>query len=153
MSSDGSPLFFRAVPTHLQLGAEEKRRLRSFVRDLSERIGAGRPFSCVITNDKRLQELNRQFLNHNYPTDVLSFPQPNGSDELGEMAISIERADVQAQQYGHPLMDELRILILHGVLHLTGMDHERDRGEMARAERRFRKELGLRDGLIARSKK
>jgi probable rRNA maturation factor len=50
-------------------------------------------------------------------------------------------------------MDEIRILMLHGVLHLSGMDHERDRGEMARTERRLRKELGLPDGLIARSKK
>jgi probable rRNA maturation factor len=123
------------------------------VRDLSERIGVGRPFCCLITNDKRLHELNRQFLNHDGPTDVLSFPQAAGSDELGEMAISIERADAQARQYGHSLMDEIRILMLHGLLHLSGMDHERDRGEMARTERRLRKELGLPDGLIARSKK
>lgn len=96
--------------------------------------------------------MNRQFLNHDYPTDVLSFPSAEQGGGLGELAISIERADAQARQYEHALLDELRVLMLHGMLHLSGMDHERDRGEMARAERKFRKDLGLPNGLIARAR-
>ncbi len=120
---------------------------------MSERVAAGRSFCCLITSDKELHRLNRQFLNHDYPTDVLSFPLAEQGGELGELAISIERAEAQARDYDHALLDELRVLMLHGMLHLSGMDHERDRGEMARAERKFRKELGLPNGLIARGRR
>ena len=153
MSSDGSLLVFRSVPAHLQLGTADKRTLRKFGSELAKSIGQGRPFCCLVTNDEELRRLNREFLNHDYPTDVLSFPAAEEGGELGELAISIERADVQARQHEHALIDELLILMLHGVLHLRGMDHERDRGEMARAERKLRKELGLPNGLIARARK
>ena len=66
------------------------------------------------------------------------------------MAISVARARAQARQFGHTTEDELRILMLHGVLHLLGMDHETDGGRMARAEKRWRRELGLPNGLIER---
>lgn len=153
MSSDGSLLVFRSVPSHLQLGTADKRALRNFARGLSERVGQSRAFCCLVTSDEELRRLNREFLNHDYPTDVLSFPAAEEGGELGELAISIERADAQARHYEHALLDELRVLMLHGVLHLRGMDHERDRGEMARAERKLRKELGLPNGLIARARK
>jgi probable rRNA maturation factor len=153
MSSDGSLLVFRSVPAHLRFGTADKRALRNFARGLSERIGHSRAFCCLVTSDEELRRLNREFLNHDYPTDVLSFPAAEEGGELGELAISIERADVQARQYEHALLDELRVLMLHGVLHLSGMDHERDRGEMARAERKLRKEFGLPNGLIARARK
>lgn len=120
---------------------------------MSERVGQSRAFCCLVTSDEELRRLNREFLNQDYPTDVLSFPAAEEGGELGELAISIERADAQARQYEHALLDELRVLMLHGVLHLRGMDHERDRGEMARAERKLRKELGLPNGLIARARK
>lgn len=152
MSPDGSLLVFRSVPVRLRLGAAEKKILRTFAKDLSERVAAGRSFCCLITNDKELHRLNRQFLNHDYPTDVLSFPSAEQGGELGELAISIERAEDQAREYSHAVLDELRVLMLHGMLHLSGMDHERDRGEMARAERKFRKDLGLPNGLIARAR-
>jgi probable rRNA maturation factor len=153
MSSDGSLLVFRDVPAHLRLGTAEKKELRNFAKDLSDRVAPGRPFCCLISSDNELQRLNREFLHHDYPTDVLSFPAGEQGGDLGDLAISIERAEIQARQYRHRVLDELRILMLHGVLHLTGMDHEGDRGEMARAERKFRKELGLPDGLIARAGK
>jgi probable rRNA maturation factor len=149
MSSDGS-LLFRAIPSRLKLSTEHKRVLQSFVNQLTERVGEGRSFCCLITNDKALHTLNKDFLQHDYPTDVLSFPSLE-SDNLGEIAISIERAEAQAEQYGHDLLDELRVLMLHGVLHLTGMDHEKDRGEMRRAERKLRTEFGLPSSLIARA--
>ncbi|HEY6992057.1 MAG TPA: rRNA maturation RNase YbeY [Bryobacteraceae bacterium] len=119
-----------------------------FARDLSQAITAGRPFNCLITDDSELQRLNRTFLKNDYPTDVLSFA--NG-DALGEIAISAERAAAQAQSFGHSLLDEIRILMLHGLLHLSGMDHEKDRGEMARAEAHCRGKFGLPQTLIART--
>ena len=153
MSSDGSLLVFRSVPAHLQLGTADKRTLRNFSRALSERIGQGRAFCCLITSDEELRRLNREFLNHDYPTDVLSFPAAEEGGDMGELAISIERAEAQAREHEHAVVDEVRVLMLHGVLHLSGMDHERDRGDMARAERKLRQEFALPTGLIARARK
>jgi probable rRNA maturation factor len=150
MSSDGGSIFFRSIPGHLRLNADEKRTLKHFASSLSAEVGEGRTFSCLITDDKALHKLNLQFLQHDYPTDVLSFPAGSDSDELGELAISVERAEAQAAGFGHTLLDELRILMLHGVLHLSGMDHERDKGEMAAAERRLRKLFQLPQTLIMR---
>ena len=104
----------------------------------------------MLTDDAELHRLNHAFLHHDYPTDVLSFPSHNGLGQLGEMAISIERAALQAREFGHPRIDEIRILMLHGLLHLGGMDHESDRGEMARAEAAWRSEFGLPETLIGR---
>jgi probable rRNA maturation factor len=106
----------------------------------------------MIADDRELLRLNREFLGKDYPTDVLSFPSPESSGGLGDMAISIERATVQAREFGHPVVDELRILMLHGLLHLTGMDHERDRGAMAKAEQRWRQEFSLPNSLIERAR-
>lgn len=153
MSPEGSSLLFRAIPKSLQLGAEHKRTLGAFAQTLSNRIAGGRPFCCLVANDKMLRQLNRDFRNADYATDVLSFPNATNGDALGELAISVERASEQAQSYGHALLDELRILMLHGVLHLAGMDHERDNGKMARAERKLRLELNLPSTLITRARK
>lgn len=123
-------------------------RLERFADAVRHGILKGREFHCLITGDKESQELNKRFRRKNNPTDVLSFPRPDGKG--GDLAISLARARVQARQFGHPVEDELRILILHGALHLTGMDHETDNGDMARAEARWRKTFGLPAGLIAR---
>jgi probable rRNA maturation factor len=131
--------------------SEERRQLEEFAKLLAVRVGEGRSFSCLITNDQQLQKLNRAFLNHDYPTDVLSFPEGANGPELGELAISIERAEAQAREYRHSVLDEVRILMLHGVLHLAGMDHERDRGAMAKREASLRDEFGLPNSLIARA--
>jgi probable rRNA maturation factor len=152
MSEDGSSLvLFRPLPAKIRLSAEEKSTVRAFTRTLSECVVGRRPFTCLITNDAELQTLNQKFLGHDYPTDVLSFPAGNGSRELGEIAISAERAEAQARSLGHDRADEIRILMLHGVLHLTGLDHERDRGQMAAAEQKWRAEFGLPVTLIARA--
>jgi probable rRNA maturation factor len=84
---------------------------------------------------------------------VLSFPSESPSGELGDIAISVDRAREQANAYGHDLSTEVRILLLHGVLHLLGHDHEIDRGKMRRLETRWRKEFGLPTGLIERAGK
>ena len=123
-----------------------------FTKTVEEQVAGGRSFCCLLTNDRELQRMNREFLQHDYPTDVFPFRRHRPMALLGELAISTERAAAQAAEFGHTLLDELRILMLHGVLHLTGMDHERDRGEMARAERKWRIQLGLPNSLIARAR-
>jgi probable rRNA maturation factor len=125
--------------------------MRVFLEEVTQRIARGRGVVCLITDDHELRRLNRRFCGKNRATDVLSFPAAGGANGLGEIAISVERAAQQAAELGHSLADELRILVLHGVLHLAGFDHETDSGEMARAETRWRKRLGLPAGLIERS--
>lgn len=131
--------------------AAERRRLRLFARQLCQQVAGGATFTCLITGDRRLRALNRQFLGKDFATDVLSFPSPSPSGFLGEIAISAARARQQAAGCGHSLADELSILMLHGLLHLMGFDHETDRGAMRRAETRWRKALGLPRGLIERA--
>jgi probable rRNA maturation factor len=146
--SPGSTVLFGALPSELQCSRAEKRFLNDFARDLSRQIATGGVFDCLITDDAELRRLNLAFLGHDYPTDVLSFPHENG---LGEIAISVERAEAQARSFGHARMDEIRILMLHGLLHLAGMDHENDDGEMACAEAKWRARFGLPQTLIART--
>ena len=138
MSPDDSHLLFRHPSRRVR-----RTPLRDFLTDLVARAARGQAITCLITTDSELRRLNRQFRGLNYPTDVLSFPPD-------EMAISLDRAAAQAKKLGHSLDAELRILMLHGVLHLCGMDHENDSGEMRRAETRWRKRLGLPAGLIER---
>ena len=129
-----------------------KRELRALAASLSARVAGGRSFTCMITDDRELERLNRMFLGKSYATDVLSFPSSGGAG-LGEIAISAERAREQAAEHGHDIAAEIGILMLHGVLHLLGLDHESDRGAMHRAEKRWRAEFGLPEGLIERARK
>jgi probable rRNA maturation factor len=151
MSSDGSTVLFGALPAQFKFNASDKRLLTRFARKLSALVARGRHFECLITDDRELQRLNSSFLKHDYPTDVLSFPTADQMFSIGECAISVERANDQSVQYGHSLLQEIKILMLHGVLHLTGFDHEKDAGVMARAEQRWRGELRLPQTLIERS--
>ena len=151
MHSCNATVLFRALPADSKLSADEKRAIRTFARNLAIRVANCRPFVCVISDDRELRRLNNYFRSHDYPTDVLSFPSTGGSEVLGEMTISAERAAAQAVEFGHSRVDEICILMLHGLLHLCGLDHERDGGEMANAEQRWRKELRLPLNLIARA--
>lgn len=144
--SESSSVIFQCGHVRLQRG-----ELRAFAGRLRDEVAGGREFGCLFARDAELQRLNREFLGNDYPTDVLSFPSGGKRGFAGEIAISVDRAREQAKQYGHGAADELRILMLHGVLHLMGMDHERDRGRMRRAEMRWRKAFGLPSGLIERS--
>ena len=107
----------------------------------------------LVTGSQELQKLNRQFRGKDKATDVLSFPAPpEAADGLaGDVAISADIAAENAQRLRHEAADEIKILLLHGVLHLAGYDHEHDDGEMARKEQRLRKVLGLPIGLIERT--
>lgn len=105
--------------------------------------------NILVSGNRRLQELNRKFRHKNGPTDVLSFL----SDGVGDIAISLEMARRNAARYRHSLADELKILVLHGMLHLAGHDHEVDNGTMAELETRLRARLKLPGSLIARASK
>jgi len=105
--------------------------------------------SIAILPDARVKTLNRRYRGQNKGTDVLSFPA--SGNYLGDIAISRGIAQKQAKLLGHSLSTELRVLALHGLLHLLGYDHDSDNGRMARAEARLRRKAGLPLGLIARS--
>ena len=127
-----------------------RRPLRAFAKRLEAELTHGRPFTCLITDDAEMQRLNREFRKVDHTTDVLSFPSRQNLGFLGDISISFEQARRQAAEYGHAVGVEVEILMLHGVLHLLGMDHESDAGQMARAENKWRAAFGLPRGLIAR---
>ncbi len=109
--------------------------------------------SLAIVSDARVRTLNRTYLGLDYATDVLSFPTDTGSyplSFLGDIVIARGVARRQARAAGHAEREELRMLALHGLLHLLGYDHERDGGAMARLERRLRTKGGLGEALIER---
>ena len=105
--------------------------------------------TVAIVPDARVRALNRQYRGKDTSTDVLSFPSGERG-YLGDVVIAAGVARRQAKAAGHSLQTELRVLALHGLLHLLGYDHERDDGRMSRLERRLRARGGLREGLIER---
>jgi probable rRNA maturation factor len=109
--------------------------------------------NVLVTSSREMKVLNGRFRKKNKPTDVLSFPAvPNSVDKtVGDIAISAEIAASNAKQLGHSGVEEIKVLALHGILHLAGFDHEQDNGEMAREEGRLRSVLGLPTGLIERA--
>jgi len=106
--------------------------------------------TIAIVSDARVRTLNRKFRKKDKPTDVLSFPSGERG-YLGDVVIAEGVARRQAREAGHSLATELRVLALHGLLHLLGYDHEHDDGRMARLERQLRKRGGLHEGLIERA--
>ena len=102
----------------------------------------GSSATIAFVSDKKIRRLNKQFRNLDKPTDVLSFPAEEETN-LGDIAISVETAALQAKENGLTFDNEIAQLILHGLLHLSGYDHETDNGEMNRLELRLRKKLGV----------
>lgn len=98
--------------------------------------------TIAFVSDKRIRELNRQFRGVDKATDVLSFPAEEKVN-LGDIAVSVDTAAVQAEDNGLSLENEIAQLILHGLLHLCGHDHETDDGEMNRLELKLRRRLGI----------
>ncbi|MHB1701877.1 MAG: rRNA maturation RNase YbeY [Acidobacteriaceae bacterium] len=133
-------------------GVLRKTELRRFLVRASEAIGLKGEVHVLLSDDAALRRLNKVFRKKDKATDVLSFPAAEGfADIAGDLAISLETAARQAAEHGHSLKEEVRILLLHGLLHLSGYDHETDAGEMAAEEARLRSELGLPTGLIERA--
>ena len=145
---DGSPLPVRGLAAWLQKAAPAR---------------AKGEVALALISDARMRTLNRAFRGKDYATDVLSFPAqrsaaspplPDGaaSGFLGDIVIASGVAARQADDAGHSVATELRVLALHGLLHLLGYDHDRDDGEMKRVERRLRRAAGLKEGLIERTR-
>ncbi len=118
--------------------------MKAFLEKLSVRLKLEKGFSVVIVSNDRMRVFNKKYAGKDYPTDVLSFPCTDDPDMdegyLGDIIISAEKAALQAV---NGLENELKILALHGLLHLMGYDHETDKGRMKRLENKIRRDLGL----------
>lgn len=144
---------------HVELAAG--RQDAAAVRGLGRWLAATAPrrargaVTIALVSDAKIRTLNREFRGVDRTTDVLSFPSAavasSDSQELGDIAIARGVAARQARDAGHTLSTEIRVLALHGLLHLLGYDHERDAGQMARLEARLRRRGGLPGGLIERA--
>jgi probable rRNA maturation factor len=126
-----------------------KRDLNRFLAAVTKELGLTGEFSVLLTGDEQIRAMNLKFRGLDKPTDVLSFP--SSMEDGGDVAISLETAAVQAAAHGHSLQTEVSILILHGLLHLAGYDHERDRGQMRRRESVLRRQFALPAGLVERA--
>ncbi len=142
------------------------RTLSRYLKSAQEAVGLNGQVTVLLTTDEAIRGLNRRFRGKNKATDVLSFPAvdqagsesasrrvSNAADEhvAGDLAISVTTALRQANEQGHALWTEIKVLILHGLLHLAGLDHEVDDGKMARRELKLRAKLKLPQGLIERA--
>jgi probable rRNA maturation factor len=133
------------------------RTLSRFLSEAQAAVKLKGQVTVLLTTDAAIRKLNRQFRGKNKATDVLSFPSEgpfpgSPAEEIaGDIAISVTTALGQAADHGHSLSTEIKVLMLHGLLHLAGYDHEADSGQMARRERLLRGKLGLPQGLIERA--
>jgi probable rRNA maturation factor len=127
--------------------------LDRFVGRARQAAGLTGALNVLITTSAEMKSLNRRFRGKDKPTDVLSFPSELGQEKqfAGEIAISAEIATKNAHALGHSPAEEIKILVLHGILHLRGYDHVRDHGQMARREKELRATLRLPSGLIERT--
>jgi len=126
------------------------KRWREFAEQALQTIDSTKQsVTIVFVSDAAIKKLHRQFRGKNYSTDVLSFPtkaedfESDNQSHLGEVVISVERAAAQAKENGLTFSNEVEQLILHGLLHLSGYDHDTDNGEMSRLELRLRRKLGI----------
>jgi probable rRNA maturation factor len=124
-----------------------RQTLAGFAARARELAGVSGEVAVLITSSQQIQQLNRRFRRKNKPTDVLSFPREDG----GDIAISAEIAQSNAQRFRHSTAAEIKVLILHGMLHLAGYDHETDNGRMQKREAKLRAQLRLPASLIQRS--
>ncbi|MGC1869665.1 MAG: rRNA maturation RNase YbeY [Acidobacteriaceae bacterium] len=138
--------------------------LRLFLRRARNAVPVAGQVSVLLTSDSAIKRLNGKFRGKHRPTDVISFPafdmpaqksasrqRPTHPPMAGDLAISLDAAARQARRIGHPVIVELKILMLHGLLHLAGYDHETDAGEMAAREEQLRHRFRLPTTLIART--
>ena len=132
------------------------RALARFLTEARAAISLQGEVSVLLTTDRQIRRLNRQYRGKDKATDVLSFPADplirKQENIAGDLAISVLTAHRQSIEQGHALAVELKVLILHGLLHLAGYDHESDAGQMARRERQLRARLRLPQGLIERAR-
>ena len=144
------------IPLERKYRVPSARTLARFLREAQAAVRLRGQVSGLLTTDREIRRLNRQFRGKDKATDVLTFPADTLVQKTeriaGDLAISVPTARRQALEQGHSLSVEIKVLILHGLLHLAGFDHERDSGQMARREKLLRRRLRLPEGLIERAK-
>jgi probable rRNA maturation factor len=142
-----------------KVAASSQASLERFVWRARRAAGLQGMVNVLVTSSHEVRVLNRQFRGKNKATDVLSFPATHSpfaghrskAFQAGDIAISADIASENAARLGHSPAEEVKILALHGILHLAGFDHERDNGTMARKEVELRQKLNLPDTLIERT--
>jgi probable rRNA maturation factor len=147
----------RLVILEKKVAGLDEDALGRFVLRARKALGLRGQVNVLVTSSAAVRSLNQQFRSQNKATDVLSFPATSstfdsrtGPKLAGEVAISADIARRNAFRLGHPPVQEIKVLALHGILHLAGFDHERDNGQMARKEAELRRALGLPAALIER---
>ena len=158
MTPDPDPALRRPGPPRLTVDVCDAKGRPASAPGLAKWLATAAPakvrgtVTIALVNNPKMRALNLAYRGKDYATDVLSFPADAPKEgHLGDVVIATGVAARQAKEAGHSLRTELRVLALHGLLHLLGYDHEHDRGEMARVERRLRRRGGLREGLIERA--
>src|SRR5215475_15563372 len=143
------------VILHKPVAGLNERSLERFVARAKRAAGLRGAVTVLVTTSSELRRLNQRFRGKDKSTDVLSFPAEMMSRGrfAGDVAISADIAAKNARRLGHAPAEEIKVLTLHGLLHLAGHDHEADDGTMARREGRLREQLGLPVALIERNQK
>jgi probable rRNA maturation factor len=148
----------RLVILEKKVAGLNKGALRRFVLRARKAVGLRGQVNVLVTGSAAVRSLNLRFRRQNKTTDVLTFPAASPISKshkpgqlAGDVAISADVAMKNSFRLGHPAAEEIKILALHGILHLAGFDHERDNGEMARKEAKLRRALGLSAALIERT--
>lgn len=153
--SPRSPAAAADSPQNASLRLPAQRTLARFLAEAQKAVRLRGQVSVLLTTDPEIRRLNRLFRSIDRSTDVLSFPASSlpaaGEEIAGDLAISVPTARRQAVEHGHSLLIEIKILVLHGLLHLAGYDHHADSGQMDRRERLLRARLKLPHGLIERA--
>lgn len=143
-------LYKKVIILEQDIDGVRERALALFAGQARRTLGLPKDIYILITSNDEVWKLNRKYRQKDEPTNVLSFPASSQSFS-GDIAISAEIAARNAAELGHSVEAELKVLILHGLLHLAGYDHETDHGKMEAREFKLRQEFKLPLGLIERS--
>jgi len=137
-----------------KLAGVSRTTLARFLGRAQRAAGLRGEVNVLVTSSREIRELNRRYRGKDRATDVLSFPTDGGAGKgfAGDIAIAADVAARAGQQFGHAPAEEIKVLLLHGVLHLAGYDHERDNGRMARKEERLRAQFRLPLSLTERNR-
>jgi probable rRNA maturation factor len=124
-----------------------RKKFIAFALDVMDKLNMHGSVAVLFCGPEKIRELNKYFLNKNYPTDVLAFPSQTegegGIVNIGDIAICVKVAKKQSAEFGWTLENELKKLMVHAFLHLAGYDHTADDGKMARKEKSILKAMGV----------
>lgn len=134
------------LKTRIKKNPPSQSEIISFGKRIMKEMRMHGDICLLITTDKTIRKLNCNFAKRDKATDVLSFPNEMKKiygNYIGDIAISLDKAKKQSIKEGHSLMHEIKILLLHGIIHLKGFDHASDNGQMDLLENKMQKKLGL----------